>query len=93
MERDIADIFAECLAATEEEGLTLDEYLAQHPEHVEVLQDLLPLALELQSMPGSVPSEAFRSDSYKQLMQEIKKESSWSVMFFDNLRIKSKNMC
>jgi hypothetical protein len=77
MAQDLADIFAERLAAAEADSAGLDQCLAQHPHDEAAWRELASLALELRQIPSQPPSVAFRSGGYGSLMMEIEQESSW----------------
>ena len=72
MKNNVSNLPAKCLAKPEAERFNLNKYLAKYPLSPEILRDLVSLALYLQQMPSAVPSETFRRNSYKQLMQELK---------------------
>ena len=62
----IEDLLAECLTAIDE-GATLDECLARHPEWGDELEPLLRTALRMREAPTVVPSARFREDARDQM--------------------------
>jgi hypothetical protein len=65
------DLLAECLDAIERGELTVEEGLAQYPEHRRELAELLGAALLLQSLPAVEPRPAFRSGARARLLERV----------------------
>ncbi len=71
MTNDTAKMLASCLDAVEQQGLSLEECVAQHPDQRVVLRELLPVAQVLRSAPLITPSLDFRMDARQRLLARL----------------------
>ncbi len=71
MTNDAALTLANCLEAIERHELTLDQYLARHPDQHRLLTELVPLAQHLRAAPMITPSLDFRADARRQLISQL----------------------
>ncbi len=70
MTNDTARILASCLDGIEQ-GQSLEECVAQHPDQGLILSELLPVAQMLRSAPATVPSLDFRMDARQRLLARL----------------------
>jgi hypothetical protein len=70
MTNDTAQILASCLDAIEQ-GQSLEECVAWHPDQRLILNELLPVAQTLRSAPATVPSLDFRIDARQRLLARL----------------------
>ncbi len=71
MTNDAALTLANCLEAIERHELTLDQYLARHPDQHLMLTELVPLAQHLRAAPAVTPSLDFRADARRRLISQL----------------------
>lgn len=71
MTPDAALTLADCLDAIERREVTLDEYLARHPDQRVPLSELVPVAQRLWAVPHVRPSPDFRADARARLIARL----------------------
>jgi hypothetical protein len=71
MTPDVALALADCLDAIERREVTLDEYLARHPDRRLALSELVPVAQRLWAVPHVRPSPDFRADARARLIARL----------------------
>ncbi len=82
MTNDTAQILASCLDAIEQRGLSLEECVAQHPDHRAALSELLPVAQTVRSAPAVLPSLDFRLDARQRLLARLPARRSRRAIWF-----------
>ncbi len=91
MERQLADLFAECLDWMSEKGGTAEQAAARYPEQCEALLQLLETAKQIETVPEVLPRPEFSAVARLRLQNQLKTKRKPVTFFASNRHIRQTN--